>query len=244
MESRSDIVQFIRKIIARMEEEERLASTPMVLSTPFVYYPPPTPAHPFCDQKEFLLALFFNNTERAEFLLKRGHVNINGSEWSQFNRPLHLAAEFGFVDLVKLLLRNGADPNIPNQLDDTPLQLAARRNQFEVVKLLLEAGAKPDSCNSSGLSAIQLAGSCTGPGDYVFNELRNRVTSQVVDILTQYVKKQKQSAEDELLNAFETRLRLSENKEQLKDELGNMVEELSSLTIENTDKPSTSTVSN
>ncbi|XP_039284945.1 poly [ADP-ribose] polymerase tankyrase-2 isoform X2 [Nilaparvata lugens] len=324
-ESCTEVAKFLREIITRLEEEEKIHSKPMILSTPFVYYPPPDPgkikffaskrryshapslnspyADPmfknmfqsskirddrialrgcvarsyrlnkepqmtftigpkshfcrkwsekkfdhFSDQKEFLLSLFFNNTERAEFLMNRGQVNINGSEWSEFSRPLHMAAEFGFVDLVKLLLKNGADPNIVNQLDQTPLQVAARRNQLEVVKILLEAGADPNCRNEQGQTASQMAGASIGPGDVVFNELKRRVTTQVINILTRYARQNKQSSdEEELLLMFKTSLCLTENKEQLKDQLTCMVDELSSLSLSpdtEESKPTTSRATN
>ncbi|XP_039284947.1 poly [ADP-ribose] polymerase tankyrase-2 isoform X4 [Nilaparvata lugens] len=297
-ESCTEVAKFLREIITRLEEEEKIHSKPMILSTPFVYYPPPDPGKikffaskrryshapslnsPYADpmfknmfqsskirddrialrgcvarsyrlnkdQKEFLLSLFFNNTERAEFLMNRGQVNINGSEWSEFSRPLHMAAEFGFVDLVKLLLKNGADPNIVNQLDQTPLQVAARRNQLEVVKILLEAGADPNCRNEQGQTASQMAGASIGPGDVVFNELKRRVTTQVINILTRYARQNKQSSdEEELLLMFKTSLCLTENKEQLKDQLTCMVDELSSLSLSpdtEESKPTTSRATN
>jgi hypothetical protein len=62
--------------------------------------------------------------------------------------PLTAAAQFGRVDVVRLLINNGADPNLrdfgsefPHQ---TPLSTAAMHGQLDVCRVLLEAGADPN----------------------------------------------------------------------------------------------------
>ena len=51
----------------------------------------------------------------------------------------------GNLDLARLLLRYGADPNISTNDGETPLMTAARGGHHEMVKILLEAGANPDA---------------------------------------------------------------------------------------------------
>ena len=46
-----------------------------------------------------------------------------------------------YLEIVKLLLKEGADVNVVNHIDLTPLMIAAWRGHTEVLKLLLEAGA-------------------------------------------------------------------------------------------------------
>ncbi|KAJ5169200.1 uncharacterized protein N7482_004794 [Penicillium canariense] len=60
--------------------------------------------------------------------------------------PLHYAAEIGHIEIVKLLLDKGADPNI-NEVHSgrTPLYYAAEKGYNEVVKLLLDKGANPNT---------------------------------------------------------------------------------------------------
>ncbi|MBU4201439.1 MAG: ankyrin repeat domain-containing protein [Verrucomicrobia bacterium] len=57
--------------------------------------------------------------------------------------PIHLAAESGFPDLVKLFLDQGVDINIRTQGTNqvTPLHMAAAKGRAEVVEILLKAGA-------------------------------------------------------------------------------------------------------
>ena len=50
--------------------------------------------------------------------------------------PLHLAAYFGHLGAVEILLKNNADPNILNHTGDSPLHKAAltsREVQCEIV---------------------------------------------------------------------------------------------------------------
>ncbi len=59
---------------------------------------------------------------------------------------LMIAADNGHESIVKLLLENGADPDLQNDEDDTALILAAshRCRHDNIVELLLDGGANPD----------------------------------------------------------------------------------------------------
>lgn len=72
-------------------------------------------------------------------LLKQG-VDLNAPIIS----PLGIAVDKGDLELVKLLLANGASPD-GNDIDkeaETPLITAASKGNFEIVKILVEAGAE------------------------------------------------------------------------------------------------------
>ena len=70
--------------------------------------------------------------------------------------PLHVAAQEGQVEAVRLLLAAGADPSKADQHGNGPLWTAvhqaclARRTDanLEVVRLLIAAGADPDHKNN------------------------------------------------------------------------------------------------
>src|SRR5262249_29585322 len=54
---------------------------------------------------------------------------------------LHTAAQRGHLEIVRLLLQHGADPNAREDGDDTyPLHWAAAQGKVEVVRALLDAG--------------------------------------------------------------------------------------------------------
>ncbi|KAJ4147548.1 hypothetical protein LMH87_002060 [Akanthomyces muscarius] len=57
---------------------------------------------------------------------------------------LHVAATYGEVEAVKVLLAAGADPNERNAFGENGIQWAAFWHHDETVRVLLEAGASPD----------------------------------------------------------------------------------------------------
>ena len=73
--------------------------------------------------------------EQIMGLLIQSNANINLGE------PLHSASEGGHVEVVKLLLRNNADPNRLDKLQRTPYILAKENNETEVMKILISNGA-------------------------------------------------------------------------------------------------------
>jgi hypothetical protein len=58
---------------------------------------------------------------------------------------LHNAAARGDIEMMKLFLDHGADPNQPGWFDVTPLYLARTSHQAEAEKFLLDRGANPDT---------------------------------------------------------------------------------------------------
>lgn len=85
------------------------------------------------------------NTEMVELLLSYGaDVNITGIQCGSDNyrrSPLHQACDMGHNDLVRILLKSGADPN--KEIEDcvTPLALAVRLGHLGIMEQLLEARA-------------------------------------------------------------------------------------------------------
>lgn len=68
--------------------------------------------------------------------------------------PLLDAAYAGDSERVAALLREGADPDQPNDFGATPLGEAALRGDVQVMQLLLKAGADPESANHEGETAL------------------------------------------------------------------------------------------
>jgi len=64
-------------------------------------------------------ALLNNNLDHAKTLIKKGKSFIN--QQNEFGLcALHVAVTKGWYDMVQLLLKNGADPNLQNELYDEP----------------------------------------------------------------------------------------------------------------------------
>ncbi len=76
------------------------------------------------------------------------------------NTPLIRAAYYGFMDMVSLLLDNGAGIDSQNKYGDTALAYVANsytRNRDAVIRLLVDRGANPDIKNSAGETALDFA---------------------------------------------------------------------------------------
>lgn len=81
--------------------------------------------------------------------LLRQHPWLVNAKGTNGNRLLTLATSLRQTDAVRVLLRAGADPNMPNNKGWTPLHQVAyagdrsRRECFEILELLVAAGASP-----------------------------------------------------------------------------------------------------
>jgi ankyrin repeat protein len=73
--------------------------------------------------------------------------------------PLHLAAFFGNLDAVRVLLESGADVHAvsSNSLTNTPLHAATAGRHSEVALLLLNHGADPAALDAGGYTSLQIA---------------------------------------------------------------------------------------
>jgi len=70
---------------------------------------------------------------------------------------LHLAAELGFTDIVKLLLAAGARADAVTSSDLLPLHQAAMNGHTDTVLLLLDAGSDINALNSQGVTPLDFA---------------------------------------------------------------------------------------
>lgn len=66
-------------------------------------------------------------------------------------------ASIHFIDVVKYLLENDADPNIPEDDNVTPLMVAAENGQLDIAQLLIDYGAYLEFVNSAGQTAEEIA---------------------------------------------------------------------------------------
>jgi len=169
-----------------------------------------------------------NNTEAVRQMLEAG-VSPNVQD-GYTRTPLHLAACMGYADMVKLLLEHGADPNAKDSIGNTPLHLAACTNHVPVITLLLKAGTRVSSTNSPLQLAITK-----------FNIIKRSVmphpvlkeqVAQVISMLTEYMRhKEGPSMDTEMLNKFESLVRVSDSSEQVENNIRDLLSNLSSLDI-------------
>jgi len=90
-------------------------------------------------------------------LLKSG-VNVNERTRSK-SYALNAAAVENEIDVIRILLDHGADPNVQNNQGDTPLICATKYagGKAETVELLVKAGTNQDVRDNEGKTALDYA---------------------------------------------------------------------------------------
>ena len=71
--------------------------------------------------------------------------------------PLHTAASVNHIEMVKLLIKHGANINSKDEADNSPLHLATYHGHGKMAKLLIESGAYIHSRNYNDNLPIQMA---------------------------------------------------------------------------------------
>lgn len=102
-----------------------------------------------------LLAAKLGFSELFEILLLKG-ADPNLTMEDDFN-ALHIAAEEGHVQIIRLLRKQNLLLNAENNKGLTPLMLAARKGHVKVCEALLKYGAEPNAVNNKEETALQIA---------------------------------------------------------------------------------------
>ena len=104
----------------------------------------------------------FDAIEYGDFLIVRDLINIIPKEKLNHqslngNTALMYASYTGEADIVGLLLRMGANPNLKNAKGDTPLSNAAKLGYDSCVLILIEFKADLYSYNNLGITPFHIA---------------------------------------------------------------------------------------
>lgn len=82
---------------------------------------------------------------------------VNGIDTDDDATALHRAAEYGRLDIVMILLANGAEVDSEDFYQNTPLFNAASQGFLDIVVLLLADGANVNITNYNGNTPLHIA---------------------------------------------------------------------------------------
>uniref|UniRef100_A0A224YSC2 Ankyrin repeat domain-containing protein 54 n=1 Tax=Rhipicephalus zambeziensis TaxID=60191 RepID=A0A224YSC2_9ACAR len=169
-------------------------------------------------------------------------------------RKLRIAAITNQIPLVRRLLETGVNPCAADERCRTALHFAACKGHLEIIKMLLEHGANPNqrdivgntplhlgtdvnSLDNSGRTPLHLAQSklrvlkvdVAKSSENVKQEVMN-----VIEMLQVYLQRSGKPAESDLLGAFSTRLRLHQTRQEVDNDVQDLLSSLAHLSLHKT----------
>ena len=103
-------------------------------------------------------AIHYQNLESIRYLLTRGvDCNVHAKDLRK-THPLHMAIDREInIEILKTLVKWGADINAVNDELQTPLHLATRIGRHDIMKYLVEQGANVNLKNKNDNTPLQIA---------------------------------------------------------------------------------------
>ncbi len=101
----------------------------------------------------------FDNPAKVQFFLDQG-AEIDGKD-EDGDTALSIAVSGGNLEIVSLLLAQGANPNVQDSSDDTPLHTALifdhKTHNEAIIMQLLKFNASTDIANDNGVTPLHFA---------------------------------------------------------------------------------------
>ncbi len=104
------------------------------------------------------LAAFFGHAAIAAELLDRGAVVGAVARNPLCVQAIHSAVAENHIDVVRVLLEHGGDPNAKQEGGFAPLHAAAQNGNVELHDLLVARGADPEAATDDGRTAADFRG--------------------------------------------------------------------------------------
>lgn len=127
---------------------------------------------------QFLNAAMVNNTELLQGMIEKG-FSPDTREPTFKRSALHIACSRGFTDSVRVLLENGANPNIRDLNENTPLHLASCTENIAIIDLLLKYGTNVTLKDSNGLIALEIAIGKLRLSDRIISKMQKLTKSDI-----------------------------------------------------------------
>ena len=110
-----------------------------------------SPKKPEADPLYYAAMLGFRDL--AEHLIAKHPEHINARGGDEVT-PMHIAAKYGHVDVLSLLLEHGAGVDVQGKHSFTPLYLASWSGKLEVGEFLLDCGADINARGQGGATPL------------------------------------------------------------------------------------------
>lgn len=115
-------------------------------------------------------AVIANNTTAVSVLIKN-NVIINHAAGEMGRKPIHIAAQFGCLDTMKILIDHGANIDSLDNNFHTPIIISSYYSHSEISAFLLEEGANPSIEDKLGIMvAMRIAYTMPAITREVFNQ--------------------------------------------------------------------------
>lgn len=113
------------------------------------------------DKITFIRAIRNNNLVKVQNMLDND-ISVNAVGWDRDHvyiaSALYIACEFGFVDIIKLLISNGADPKHYSNYGNigSPLMAAVQYDNVDAARYLLSIGLNVNTPSDTGYTPLQI----------------------------------------------------------------------------------------
>mmetsp|Transcript_10021 Transcript_10021/g.13110 ORF Transcript_10021/g.13110 Transcript_10021/m.13110 type:complete len:808 (+) Transcript_10021:69-2492(+) len=116
----------------------------------------------------------------VKFLLEKAGADVNAKE-KNMRTSLHLAAAYGYVEIIEVLLEHGANIDDQDSAGFSPLCDAASRGKKNALRLLLSEGADPTIRGWNGNTFLHLA-SANGNDPNLIGFILEKINREILPI--------------------------------------------------------------
>jgi ankyrin repeat protein len=123
------------------------------------------------ESEKVMIQIVKDGRENMVRVLLSIRVIVNARDPRASVTALYLAVQRSHVDIIKILLGNGADPNLQSSRGETALHLAVRQLREDTMRLLLNAKGDINIQNERGETAMNIAKTLSGRSQVIMEIL-------------------------------------------------------------------------